>query len=183
MSEAITIARPYAEAVLCVANAENKLEEWSSWLLQLAKMTDLAEFHALIKNPKIATTQLIAFFIEALGKPASETLRAFIAVLVENNRLNIFGEIASLFFAFKRREEGSLHAQVVSATPIEGAQLEELLKHLEQKFSRKIIPTLIVDETLIGGVRIIVGDVLEYAKVLDYSIQASLKQMRRALTA
>jgi F-type H+-transporting ATPase subunit delta len=54
----------------------------------------------------------------------------------------------------------------------------ELIKTLEKKFSRKLKPVVTVDPSLIGGVRVVVGD-----EVLDTSVNAKLQQLRSALVA
>jgi F-type H+-transporting ATPase subunit delta len=58
------------------------------------------------------------------------------------------------------------------------AQVKDLAATLEKKFGRKLHPTVTVDSSLIGGVRIVVGD-----QVLDTSVRAKLQQMHNALTA
>lgn len=68
--------------------------------------------------------------------------------------------------------------QIVSAFPLEGAQLAELVTSLERKFKRKLKPAVEVDSSLIGGVRVTVGD-----EVLDTSVRARLAGMQAALTA
>ena len=49
---------------------------------------------------------------------------------------------------------------------------------LEKRFNRKLDATVVVDPSLIGGIRVLVGD-----EVLDTSVKARLEQMRIALTA
>ncbi|MEO8838687.1 MAG: F0F1 ATP synthase subunit delta, partial [Herbaspirillum sp.] len=65
-----------------------------------------------------------------------------------------------------------------SAFPLTDAQVSDLLAGLEKKFGRKLHPMVSVDATLIGGVRVVVGD-----EVLDTSVRAKLQQMQTALTA
>ena len=57
-------------------------------------------------------------------------------------------------------------------------QANELLAALERKFKCKLKPTVEVDSSLIGGVRVTVGD-----EVLDTSVRARLARMQTALTA
>jgi F-type H+-transporting ATPase subunit delta len=52
-----------------------------------------------------------------------------------------------------------------------------LIATLEKKFSRKLNP-VVRGPSLIGGVRVVVGD-----EVLDTSVRAKLQQMRVALVA
>ena len=56
--------------------------------------------------------------------------------------------------------------------------MNELVASLERKFKRKLKPVIEVDSSLIGGVRVTVGD-----EVLDTSVRARLASMQTALTA
>ena len=87
-------------------------------------------------------------------------------------------EIAAQFFALKNAHEGAADAAISSAFALTEAQVADLCKTLESKFGRKLNPTVTVDSSLIGGVRVAVGD-----EVLDTSVRAKLQQMQIALTA
>jgi len=67
---------------------------------------------------------------------------------------------------------------VYSAFPLDNAALKELEPTLVQRFGRKLNVSVQLDESLIGGVRVVVGD-----EVLDTSVKARLEQMKAALTA
>ena len=104
--------------------------------------------------------------------------RHLVQMLVDNHRLPLLPEIATQFEELKNAREGAADVLIVSAFPLEGAQLNELVAGLERKFKRKLKPTVEVDSSLIGGVRVTVGD-----EVLDTSVRARLASMQTALTA
>ena len=54
----------------------------------------------------------------------------------------------------------------------------EITGSLEKRFGRKLNVTVREDASLIGGIRVVVGD-----EVLDTSVKARLEQMKVALTA
>jgi F-type H+-transporting ATPase subunit delta len=56
--------------------------------------------------------------------------------------------------------------------------MADLSAVLEKRFGKRLTLTQALDESLIGGVRVVVGD-----EVLDTSIKARLEQMQVALTA
>jgi F-type H+-transporting ATPase subunit delta len=68
-------------------------------------------------------------------------------------------------------------ATVFSAFPLDAAQLADTVVALERRFGRKLNATVQVDESLIGGIRVVVGD-----EVFDTSVKARLAQMKVALT-
>ena len=67
---------------------------------------------------------------------------------------------------------------VHSAFPIDAAALADVGRALEKRFGRKLNLTVHEDPSLIGGIRVVVGD-----EVLDTSVKARLEQMKAALTA
>jgi F-type H+-transporting ATPase subunit delta len=67
---------------------------------------------------------------------------------------------------------------ISSAFALDPAQIDELLPALERKFGCKLYPRVEIDPSLIGGIRVAVGD-----EVLDTSVRARLDSMRIALSA
>ena len=177
MAELATIARPYAEALFRVAKSAN-LPAWSALVSEMAQVAAHPDVQALARNPKVPNDQVAAVFLAALKSPVGDEAKNFIAMLIENDRLTLLPEIAEQFHALKNAQEGAADAQIVSAFELSSAQVGELIATLEKKFSRKLNPTVTVDNSLIGGVRVIVGD-----EVLDTSVRAKLQQMHAALTA
>jgi len=78
----------------------------------------------------------------------------------------------------KNADAGAADAGIISAFELTSAQVANLVAALEKKFGRKLNPTVTVDPSLIGGVRVVVGD-----EVLDTSVRAKLQQMHVALAA
>ena len=100
-------------------------------------------------------------------------------MIVENDRLEAVPEIARQFRELKNQSEGVADAYIESAMPLTDADVKDLVTALEKRFPGfKLTPIVSINEELIGGVRIRVGD-----KTLDGSIQTRLAQMQEALTA
>ena len=93
-------------------------------------------------------------------------------------RVDALPEIAAQFRALVNAQGGSSDAVVFSAFAIDDKALAELTVVLEKRFGRKLNVTMQLDASLIGGVRVVVGD-----EVLDTSVKARLDQMKVALTA
>lgn len=172
MAELITIARPYAEAAFRLAKGSGQLAAWSSQLDVLAQLVSAPEVADLIGNPAIDGQQLQALFVASLGKTALPEVERLVAVLLENHRAKTLPHVSTLFQALKNEAEGVVDAQITSAFPLTAAQIADLVKSLETRFSRKVNATVVVDPALIGGVRIVVGD-----DVIDDSVQGKLQAM------
>ncbi|KVN07466.1 MULTISPECIES: F0F1 ATP synthase subunit delta [unclassified Burkholderia] len=179
MAELATIARPYAEALFRVAEGGD-IAAWSTLVQELAQVAHLPEVLSVASSPKVSRAQVGELLLAAVKAPLATSAEAknFVGMLVENHRIALLPEISAQFDELKNAREGAADALIVSAFPLEGAQLTELVENLERRFKRKLKPTVEVDASLIGGVRVTVGD-----EVLDTSVRARLAGMQVALTA
>ncbi|KAF1031442.1 MAG: ATP synthase subunit delta [Burkholderia lata] len=179
MAELATIARPYAEALFRVAEAGD-VAAWSTLVEELAQVAQLSEVKSVTSSPKVGREQIAELLLAAVKSPLASAAQAknFVQMLVDNHRIALLPEIAVQFDALKNARDGAADVQIVSAFPLNDAQLAELLAGLERKFGRKLKPEVEIDPTLIGGVRVTVGD-----EVLDTSVCARLASMQAALTA
>lgn len=177
MAELATIARPYAEALFRVAQGGN-LQAWSDAVAEMAAVAALPEVKELSSNPRLSDAQIAETFLSVLKSSISAEAKNFVHALAENGRLVLLPEIAEQFKQLKNAQQGSADAEITSAFPMESAQVADLVAALEKKFGRKLNPSVTVDPSLIGGVRVVVGD-----EVLDSSVRAKLQQMQTALAA
>lgn len=175
MAESVTIARPYAEAVFRTAKEAGALGAWSARLARLALIAQDAEMASVIGNPRLSAEQVAQLFI-SLADDNDAVLGNFIRVLAENRRLVILPEISRLFDLAKSQEEGVKEAVVYSAFPLDNAQLSALVQQLEAHFGTRLTASVQVDDSLIGGVRVAVGD-----QMLDASVRGKLDAMATAL--
>ncbi len=179
MAELSTIARPYAEALFASAKSEKSgLESWSKVLAELAGLADLSEVREALSDPRIGHEQRFELFTELVKSPLSDQAKNLIQLLLENNRILLLPQIAAQFDLLRYKQEGVAVAEITSAFPLSDSQLSELVAGLEKKFNLKLKPSVSVDESLIGGIRVVVGD-----QVLDTSVQAQLAGMRDSLVA
>jgi F-type H+-transporting ATPase subunit delta len=177
MAEISTIARPYAQAAFDVAKADNSLGSWATFLNEVATVASQPEVRHLLGNPSITSEQLLGLFDSAVGFP-SVICRNFLSAVVEQGRVDALPAISDAFAAHKHAFEGSADAHIVSAFPMTEAEVADITAALEKKLNKKLNPTISVDESLIGGFAVTVGD-----EVLDMSVRAKLERMQTALTA
>ena len=182
MAELATIARPYAEALLKACTHKGaSLTEALSWMDELAAIAADPEMRQLADNPNVSNDQVLdvmAGVSLARGWALSDLARNFLRTVVENHRLDALPEVAKQFRALVNHGNGSSDALIYSAFPMDDSALNALGALLEKRFGRKLNLSAAVDDSLIGGVRVVVGD-----EVLDTSVKARLEQMKATLTA
>ena len=176
MSEAITTARPYAQAACEEAQKKADMKGWSEALLSLAEAVSYPEIRAIATSPRVAKAQLESLMEGLLGNQASAQQRNFVKVLVENQRLLILPEIATLFEALRAEAEKTVNVVVDSAFELSAAQQEKIIGSLKARMGREIRLTCKINKELLGGIVIRAGD-----KVMDGSARTRLGELANAL--
>lgn len=176
MAEIATIARPYAEALFKASASD--LDATARWLEPLAAIVGNPQLLDFAADPKAAPDQVFDLIAGLSEHPLPDTGKNFLRVLIDNGRLAALPEAARQFRRLKNAVSGASDAVVYSAFAIDDAALQDVSATLERRFGRKLTTRVEIDESLIGGIRAVVGD-----EVLDTSVKARLEQMKAALTA
>ncbi len=178
MAEPITVARPYAEAAYALAREANALPVWAEMLRRRDRgRLPIARVRAALDNPKLAAAEKESLFLSICGDKLDRGGRSFIRVLIEADRIGLLPEIRTLFETLKDEADGVARAQIISAFPLDDAQLAALRKaHWSAASARKSRRRSASIRALIGGAKIIVGDT-----VIDASVQSELQAMANQL--
>ena len=175
MSEAITLARPYAQAAFDEAQKLADLKGWAEALLSLAEAVCYPEVRTVIASQQVAKPQLEKLMEGLLGSKANTQQRNFIRILVRNQRLLVLPEIAAIFETLRAEAEKTVHVSVDSAFELSTAQQEKIIKSLKARMGREIKLVCKVNKELLGGIVIRAGD-----KVIDGSARTRLGEMAKA---
>jgi F-type H+-transporting ATPase subunit delta len=172
MTERITLARPYAEAVFRLAREHKTLKAWSEMLQLAAAVAVDPQVATLTENPRVPRERFVAFFLDVCGKKLDKDAANFIRLLSENHRLMLLPEIATLYETLRAQTEGRVEAEVVSASEVSAAQLKDIAAALKKRLGRDIDLSTRIDPELIGGIVIRAGDL-----VIDGSVQGKLRAL------
>ncbi|HSD16642.1 MAG TPA: F0F1 ATP synthase subunit delta [Thermomonas sp.] len=173
MSQALTLARPYARAAFSIARDAGALPAWSGALGFAARVAADPKVAPLLGNPGL--TQADAATLLA-PEGADEMFGNFLGLLFENRRLSLLPEITGMFDELRFEAERVVRAKVTSAVALPAAELETIKAALRKRFGRDVEVETAVDESLIGGAVIDAGDV-----VIDGSLKGKLGRLQAAL--
>ena len=173
MSQALTLARPYARAAFAAARDEGRVDAWSQALGFAAQVAGDARVSGLLINPELAREQAVAL-LSPQGADAS--FGRFLGVLADAGRLPLLAEVAGLFEQLRAEEQRVVRATVTSATTLSSQELDALRDALKRRFGREVELEAAVDAGLIGGAVIDAGDV-----VIDGSLKGKLARLQTAL--
>ena len=132
----------------------------------------------LRRDRGVTDGQVQGVFRGPVSSRTSTFVQHCVRTLIENDRLSVMPEIGMQFAQLVDARQGSAEAQITSAFAMDERDVSDLVAALEKKFEIKLKPFVEVDPTLIGGVRVVVGD-----RVLDTSVRSRLDAMKAALVA
>lgn len=173
MSQALTLARPYARAAFAIARDANALPAWSDALAFAARMAADPQVSALLGNPKLTQADVATLLAP---QEANETFGNFLGLLFENRRLSLLPEIAGLYDELRSEAERVVKAKVTSAVILPLVEMGKIEDALRRRFGRDVEIETAIDESLIGGAIIAAGDV-----VIDGSLKGKLGRLQAAL--
>jgi len=176
MSQAITVARPYAQAAFDVAQKLGQLKAWSEMLHAAAHALEQKEMQAIATSHEINSDKLYGLMVAVCGNKLSAEEQNFIKLLVENRRLIVLPEILEMFETLRAEAEKSVDVVVTSAFDLNEAQKQKIAAALKVRMGREIKLSCEINRELLGGVIIRAGD-----KVIDGSARTRLSELAVAL--
>ena len=180
MSQALTLARPYARAAFSLARDAGKLAAWSDALAFAARVAADPQVQSLFGNPKLTHADAVTLLSPDADQSggADENFGRFLALLADNRRLALLPEIAGLYDELRFEAERVVKARVTSAAALPAGELDTIKAALKKRFGREVELETAVDESLIGGAVIDAGDV-----VIDGSLKGKLGRLQSALAS
>ena len=178
MTEAHTLARPYAKAIFQLAKASGAYQEWSDLLQLLTTIVANKQAIKLIKNPMISVDNKANFVIAVGTNKVNEQAKAFIHLLAEYDRLLLGAEIYDLYELYRAEAEQTLAVEICTAVVLAPKQQEQVSVAVSKYFNKTIACTWTQDPSLIGGFIAKAED-----EVFDGSVRGQLQALHRELVS
>ncbi len=149
------IAKKYVQALsksLDAASLENAAEVFAA----LAEALEKPEVAAVINAPQVSKEQRVDILTSAVKGAGSKELENLLKLLVENNRISLIGEIATVLKKVIAKEKKSYSGVVYSDSEIDAKVLSELGEGLGKKFDSTISLKFVQSD--FDGIRVDVED-------------------------
>ncbi len=112
------------------------------------------------------------------GAKASKQTIAILSALVGRARGRRIGELVQRAITLVADEAGRAVAEVQTAVPLTADQTKRLVASLSRTAGRDVTINAIVDPSVIGGARVVIGD-----RVIDGTVSSKLAALRLAFAA
>ncbi|WP_341705298.1 F0F1 ATP synthase subunit delta [Ferrovibrio sp.] len=172
------IAGRYATALFDLAREAGQLDAVARDLDMLAaRLADSADLVRLVRSPVFGRDEqarAIAAVAEKAG--CTDLVRRFLGVAAANRRLFVLADMIAAFRALLSHHRGEAVAEVVSAVPLDDAQLAQLKSALSSEAAGNVVIKASVDPDLIGGLVVKLG-----SRMIDASIRSKLNNLKTAM--
>jgi ATP synthase, F1 delta subunit len=167
----------YASALYSLANASGAevMEKTGADIESFAALArESAALSELFRNPAFSAEekqQVITALADKLE--AGTIVRNFLFLLADKHRLALLDAIAGEYQTLRDAANGILRGEMVSAVPLDEGARKEVLDQLEKKTGKALVLDFRVDEALLGGMVLTVGD-----NVMDASLKTQLSILK-----
>lgn len=173
-----TIAKRYAKALVQLGSEGGFVDRFRVELADINKLfTSSAELRAAFANPAFTADQKKDIMQNLVTKSAcSELVGNFLLLLVAKNRVAFLSQIVQTYEKLADEQSGVIRPIIKTAFALDDSQVVSIQAALEKKSGKKVVPQVTVDNSLMGGVVIQIGDT-----AFDSSVKTQLKRIQDIL--
>jgi F-type H+-transporting ATPase subunit delta len=173
-----TAARRYAEAVFELATRDDALDAYAEGLQVAAAMLERENVLEVLSNPARPLRQRAEVVDGLLASRVPEPILKLVGLLVERGRVDRLGSVAAEYRRMLNERRGVVDAVARTALPLTADETRALQQKVAGMTGRTVDLRVEVDESLIGGLTVRVGDTL-----YDASVRGRLERLRERLVA
>jgi F-type H+-transporting ATPase subunit delta len=169
----------YARSLLELAQERNIAEPIGQELDGIREVLETnPTFREFLKDPGIGAEERTGVVDRVLRARANPLLSNFLGVLGVHNRLGLLEEIATAYGDLLDELLGKIEVDVTVAQRLSPEELEQVRQRVSGALKKDAVVHQYVDESIIGGLVLRVGD-----KLIDASVRSQLETIRRQFLA
>ena len=174
-----SVTRAYASALVELAEADGQLSEVADELEQLGQLlASEPALKSLLASRALSASERAGALERLFKGQLSDLVYRFIQVVNQKDRIGKLAGIIDTFGEIVAESRGIVEVDVHVATKLDDAQAQRVAQGIGQSLGKEVALHQYVDEKLIGGLKIRIGD-----KLVDASVATQLKLMQRKLVA
>ncbi len=172
------LAKRYAKALVQLGSEGGLTDSFRDELSKIDRIFSAnSELRAAFADPALTLLQKKNIMKELSDKAAcSELVGNFLMLLVDKNRVAFLGQIVQTYEKLADEFSGVIRPVITTAFALDDTQVVAIQSVLEKKTGNKVVPNMVVDVSLLGGVVTQIGDI-----AYDNSVKTQLKQIKDIL--
>jgi F-type H+-transporting ATPase subunit delta len=173
----LAVARVYGDAILGLARKQGREEEIQAELAELEELYHRDEnFRDFVDSPLADPADREKTLERLLRGKGSDLLVDSIQILNRKQRLALLPAVAAAYDEAYDELRQRVKVRVTSATPLNDAQRRRLTEAIHQRTGKEPVLTETVDESILGGLVVRIGD-----HKIDSSVAYQLENLSHLL--
>lgn len=173
------VGRVYAGSLLELSQEQGAVDEIAEQVQGLLPMiAEGGELHRLLTNPAIADAERGTIVQHVFEGKVHPTLYKLLRVLGDKGRLGSLPQVAAGYLLAVAELRGQVEVIAYVARPLDESESVRVAEQVGQALGKTVNLTQKVDESLIGGMKIKIGD-----RLIDASVASQLRGMRNKMVA
>lgn len=169
--------RRYALALYKIAEEKGEVDDFICELKQIQEIINSSkDLHEILENPKISKLEKKKVFKSLFEGKTYDELVSFLCVLIDKGRILYLDEKIRQLDLISLEKKNILEGIVKTAVKLTDDEFDALHKKLELKYGKKILLTAVVDESVIAGVYVRVGD-----DVIDGTLRTKFSEIKHTM--
>jgi len=171
------IIKKYAQGLYKVALKEENVTQISARLHSIKNiLKSVPELNQLFITRRVQIEDKMVMLKNILGDKISGIEMDLIVLLIENGHMLLYGEILKRFDYLLDKKSEITQVQITSSTRLPDDEVQKISLTIENKIQKKLNVKMDIDTSLMGGIKLRVGNTL-----IDGSVSNRLQKMRDTL--
>jgi len=171
------VNRAYAAALFEMAQEQSILDDVADEVDQLGELFRAEPgLRRLMESPALGATERAASIERLFKDQVSDVLYRFLQVLNRKHRLGALRGIVQAFADLVSEHQGLVEVDAFVPQRLENEEAKQVAQRIGEILNREVVLHQYVDPSLIGGLKLRVGD-----RLIDGSVATQLKRIRRSL--
>lgn len=165
----------YAEAFVDLAAERNDLDGYLGELTSVNEICSDKTLNMLLINPEVSKNERKNVLTGVLGSRVRQEVLNFVLLLIDRERIDALSGILREAVRLANERRKIMDIIINTAFPIGQDQIDAICEKFKKLYGASDMKvTVNVDPTLIGGVKVVIGD-----KVYDGSVKKKLAGLRK----
>jgi F-type H+-transporting ATPase subunit delta len=169
----------YAQALLELADARQLTTQVAEDVQGVAQMIEQdPTFRQYMNDPSVARSERSQTLENVFGSRVPSILSSFLKLLDVRGKLGSFPAIAKAFKELMDKRSGNIEVEITVPQALNDHELHDVRNQISHKLGKNASVTQKVDESIIGGMVLRIGDSL-----IDGSVKSQLETLKRRMIA
>ena len=172
------IADRYAQALFEVGEETQTTSELYQELSELVKiLNENNDFYNFLKSPLISCEDKKTVMKNIFENQLSDSMNNFLKIVIDKDRMSVIEKIKESYKRLLNDKNNVLEGTAITAVALSEEEIKDLEKNLSKKYNKNVTLTNVVDEAILGGVLVKLGN-----EEIDGTVRTRLSNIKKQLS-